>query len=160
MAGGFSATHKADPVYQKYIDETKKEINESNGAVIFTDFLPEEKIDLYFSASDLIVLPHRVLISASGPFSFVISHEKSFILSKALAGYQINTDFGKAMKDLVITNDDLFFDQKDSSDFAKLISEYSKNPEALKKLHDLSKALMQTRNWQSIGQKYYEVIFD
>lgn len=160
MAGGFSATHKADPIYQKYIEETKNEIAESNCSVIFTDFLPEQKIDLYFCVADLVVLPHRVLISASGPFSFVISHEKPFILSKALAGYEANTDFGMAMQKLNIDQSEVFFDQKDSEDIAKLINQYIKNPEALKKLHDLSKALMQTRNWQSIGQKYYEVIFD
>lgn len=159
MAGGFSATHKEDPIYKDYINKTQELIKSSNGSVIFTDFLPEEKIDLYFSASDMIVLPHRVLISASGPFSFVITHKKPFLLSKALIGYKSNKDFDTAMERAGVSEDKVFFGEITTDDLGNLINSYYKNEEALSRMSSVSTRLMEERNWITIGKKYYETIF-
>jgi len=159
MAGDFSKIHRKDKIYQKYVVETENKLRRSREHIEFTGFIPEDRIDLYFSAADLIILPHRVLISASGPFSFAISHKKPFILSSALNGYALNKDFRTSMHVNNIHEDEVFFDGRGEKDLGKLINYYYSRPESLKKLSNLSVNLLSERAWFRIGRKYYETIF-
>jgi len=52
-----------------------------NARIIFTGFLNEDKIPLYFSAADLVVLPYRAKIAASGPESISLAFKKKVITS-------------------------------------------------------------------------------
>jgi len=55
------------------------EIN-NNGRIIFTGYVPEEKIVTYYSAADIVILPYRVRIASSGPEALAIGFEKCYIL--------------------------------------------------------------------------------
>lgn len=156
MAGGFSNNYHDDPVYMDYMNKVNNMLSVSKN-ITCTGFVNEKDIDKYFSAADLVVLPHRVMISASGPFSFVISHKKPFILSKALEGYSLNKDFGEGMEKLAIVSDQLFFDEKDETDLAKLINQNIKQA-SLNKLSMLSNSLLENRKWSSIGKQYLKTL--
>ena len=80
IAGGPSFTQRNKSHYQKYL---KKFSNLPKNLKI-TGFVKERQIPLYFSVSDLIILPYRSMISSSGPLSLAFSFEKPMICLKTL----------------------------------------------------------------------------
>ena len=157
MAGGFSNVHKNDSIYKKYIEQVNALVKGRKDLVI-TGYLSEEIMDYYFSAADLVILPYRVLISASGPFSFVLSHKKPFLLSEKLLGYTKSKDFSNLLKKYKIPKEDLFFEMNEE-DFKTSISKYINDPNQLNKISELSSVLLEERNWPNIGKIYYKTIF-
>jgi glycosyltransferase involved in cell wall biosynthesis len=121
-----------------------------------TGFVKEEDIPLYFSASDVVVLPYRTLMSASGPLSIAFSFNKPFLVSKALAGMFETEDIKEALSKLGIDKNDLIFEEKDIQSKIKRIKE---DKRFKNKLEELSKILAQKRNWEEISKAYYETIF-
>jgi len=61
------------------IRDLQREID-NNGQVIFTGYVPEEKIITYYSAADIVILPYRVRIASSGPEALAIGFEKCYVL--------------------------------------------------------------------------------
>jgi hypothetical protein len=74
-----------------------------------TGFVPDEKVYLYYSAADLVVMPYEVFMSASGPFSRALAHQKPIILSEKLKDYTKSEDFKTAMQKAQVTQSDLYF---------------------------------------------------
>ncbi|MCE4613748.1 MAG: glycosyltransferase [Desulfurococcales archaeon] len=56
----------------------RREVSDRGGLVL-AGYLPEEKIRLYFSASDVVVLPYRARIGASGPEALAIAFERCYV---------------------------------------------------------------------------------
>lgn len=75
----------------------------NNGKIIFTGYVPEEKIPLYFSAADIIVLPYKGRIAASGPEALAIAFEKCYILFPILDD-KINNIIYSYIKKLILIN--------------------------------------------------------
>ena len=159
VAGGFSKIHEKDPVYSKYCQDITKHVNDSKDKIILTGFIKEEDIMLYFKAADLVVMPYRVLISASGPFSFILKNGSPFILSEALEGYQLSADFRDSMIKLDINPNDIFFDMEKDS-FKDLILKYENDPSLANKSEALAKNLYRMRLWSEVGKMYKKVLFD
>jgi len=147
MAGGFSRNHKNNPVYNKMYEKIEEIADSYYDRIELTGFIPEDKIELYFQACDLVVLPYRVMLSASGPFSLVLSYKKPFVLSSNLDGYMLNSDFKQSMKESNVTKKDLFFKLTNSQLFNALGKDK-------KKLETFSKTLAEKRSWENIGKQY------
>jgi glycosyltransferase involved in cell wall biosynthesis len=82
IAGGLHPRLSSDPDYREYISNLQKMAQEiSKNRIIFTGFVPEEKIPLYFSAADLVVFPYTICMHASGPLAVSILYEKPFLIS-------------------------------------------------------------------------------
>lgn len=158
LAGGFSNTHKNNPVYKKYMDSVNKDIKDAPN-IKMTGFLSETDISLYFLASDLVILPYRVLISASGPFSFVLSHHKPVILSDILKGYKESPDFANLMETNGLSDNMMFFEMNQDG-LGDMLIELTKSPKHISKLEDFTRELGKSRSWKIVGSKYYEVIFE
>ncbi len=158
VAGGFSNVHGDDPVYKKYMDEVNGMLKDKN-YINMTGFLDESKINVYFAASDLVVLPYRILISASGPFSFILSNNKPFILSQSLEGYTASDDFSENMKANGLTEDQIFFEMK-MRPFAQILNTHYNNPRLSQQVGAFSKDLSEERGWQKVGDKYSKLIFN
>ena len=154
MAGGFSRNHKNNPVYNKMYEKIEDTADSYYDRIELTGFVPENKIDLYFKACDLVILPYRVLLSASGPFSLVLSYKTPFILSENLKGYTKNNDFSEALKASELSKDNLFFTLSSKS-VSKALDNSLDN---LDKLSNFSKNLAKARSWDKIGLDYYQVI--
>jgi len=152
MAGGFSRNHKENPVYNKMYEKIEDIADSYYDRIELTGFVPEDKIELYFQACDLVVLPYRVMLSASGPFSLVLSYKKPFVLSSTLKGYMLNKDFKQSMKESNVGTKDLFFRLTDKQHFVDAI-DFDK-----KGLTTFSKKLAQKRSWKNIGEKYAGII--
>lgn len=134
-----------DAYYQNFINKANKTPN-----VVVTGFVEPKKIPLYFSAADLVVLPHATFISSSGPLSLAFSYAKPFILSKNLAGYFKSRDFANAARKLKINSKQICFDL-DAQGFKKTVSWAFKNQTKLTKLSILMK---QARRFDIIAERY------
>lgn len=146
MAGGKSFTNKNKRHYKEYLDN----FIEKPKNLIITGFVPENKINLYYSSADLIMAPYRVMMSSSGPLSLAFSYEKPTILSRPLEDYFQSYDFKNALKILKLEKEDFIFDLNQES-FKKRLVWAKKN---LNKLSDFSKLMKKKRAYGKISKQY------
>jgi glycosyltransferase involved in cell wall biosynthesis len=154
IAGGPNPNHISKNYYQSYIRSIEEECKKNN--IILTGFVREEDIPLYFQACDLVVLPYRTLMSASGPLSIAFSFQKPFVVSEALRGMFETFDINTSLNKLGIDKDALVFT---NSEAKVKILKIKNDPVLRKNIADLSKAIAEKRNWQKIAQLYNETIF-
>ena len=148
MAGGPSFTNVEKPHYQKYL----KNFNKPNKNILITGFVPEEKISLYFSAADLVVLPYRTMMSSSGPLSLAFSFEKPLIMSDNMKEYTKTPDFFFAQKKLGISPSEIFFPVIEKC-FKERILNYDS-----KSLASFSSFMKNLRSYSNISKQYYSLI--
>lgn len=157
MVGGESQVHKNDPVYCRFLEEIYKISKESNGKIIITGFIPEEEIGLYFSAADLVIFPYRVLVSGSGPLSFVFTYKKPFLLSDRLGGYTLGQDFRESLAESGLSYKDISF-SLENKELVERIEFYVNRKKSLEIVADFSKLLFEKRRWSEIGKKYRDLV--
>lgn len=139
VAGGQSYSLANKPYYQKYYLELT-EIAASKNNVMMTGFVPEEKIGLYMSAADLVVLPYRGLMGSSGSLSHTLSYEKPFMLSVHMKGLLHNT--GTVKKQITFETNKAGMKKIETTlnnnNQLKLLASYSKILSNKRRLADLS----------------------
>lgn len=85
IAGGEHPRLKNDVGYQRYVSSLHDRAMEfSESQILFTGFVPEDKIAVYFSAADVVVFPYTVGMSSSGSLTFAISYRRPFLVSESL----------------------------------------------------------------------------
>lgn len=141
IAGGEHPRLKNKLGYQKYIKDLKDSAIYSE-RIIFTGFVPEDKISLYFSATDLVVLPYTTFISSSGPMNLTIAYEKPFLVSDVFRDIAAIHEmvFERDPKALAAKIEKIFDDERMRQKFLKHVR-------ILKKQH----------GWAEIIKKYLEV---
>ena len=50
------------------------------GRIVFTGYVSEDRIPLYFSAADIVVLPYKARIAASGPEALAIAFGRCYVI--------------------------------------------------------------------------------
>lgn len=108
LAGGESPTMKERSYYREYFDTVTTKVQKSKRIEI-TGYIKGEDIATYFAAADLIVLPYRHFMTASGVLSLVFSYKKPFILSESLGEMVDATDFQQAFKSAGLLKGDFIF---------------------------------------------------
>lgn len=143
IAGGEHPRLKEEESYKKYIGSLKKKAKDTGRNVIFTGFVPEEKIAIYFSATDVVVCPYTVFMSSSGPLSLSMTYAKPFLVSESYKG--------------VIKLEELIF-RNDPKDLAEKIGMIINAKSSLKE-HALNYCMQmrKERLWSTITDKTYEV---
>ena len=63
----------------------------NNGKIVFTGYVPENKIPLYFSAADIVALPYKARIAASGPEALAIAFGKCYITKSVNSREDLST---------------------------------------------------------------------
>jgi len=147
IAGGPSFTQKNKAHYQKYL----RIFNYLPKNLKITGFVKERQIPLYFSASDLVILPYRSMISSSGPLSLAFSFEKPMILSNKLKPYLKSKDFSNSLKTTDLTDIQLF------NDFEKN-KKINLNKKHVSKLIQFSKTMKAIRNYKKISNQYLNTL--
>lgn len=82
IAGGEHPRLKGKRKYQEYLRRLRERAAKVSDRIIFTGFVPENMIPIYFSAADLVILPYKYKFSASGPESLAVSYKKHVITFK------------------------------------------------------------------------------
>ena len=157
MAGGPNPNHMSKDFYVEYIQSIEKTAKE-NGITI-TGFVEETKINQYYQASDLIVLPYRIFMSSSGPLSLAFTYNKPVIFSESIRPYFKSVDINDALNQLRITEDDLIFKLTPES-LSSLLKSVTEHKEVLDKLTHFSTLIGKKRSWNMITKLYYEKLFN
>jgi glycosyltransferase involved in cell wall biosynthesis len=156
IAGGESATLKNKAYYKEYFADTVYSIEESK-SVNMTGFVPQEKIQQYFSAADLVVFPYRYFMSASGVLSLVFSYKKPFIISSELSQMFTSEDMSTALETVGLDKKDITFNLNTKSCLE--VTEKVLRNGLKQKMIDMASYLRVTRSWKKIGAQYQEKIF-
>jgi glycosyltransferase involved in cell wall biosynthesis len=156
MAGGPSANLKDMDFYKKYYDGLMEKVKPHNNIKI-TGFVPDEEVHYYYCSADVVVLPYRTQMSASGPFAVAMSFDRPFLLSKNLSGVLETYDIKKAMSEIGFEHDDLLFNMK-GEDFFNKLSLLQEDKKTLKKMALLSGKIAQARQWENISEKFVTII--
>lgn len=82
LAWGTPKRTLSDPVFRawyEWVDQRAKTMT----WVTRMGFVPDEEIEIIYSASDLLIIPYRYMLAASGPMSLALAYDRPFLLSKA-----------------------------------------------------------------------------
>lgn len=120
FAGGKHPKMSKDAKYLKkynYLKQLGKRIKKDQ--LWWYGFIKEGDIEKVIMASDLLVFPYNVAISASGPLAFAIAYKKPFLLSKPLSGMFKNKEiiFENNPQDLVKKMNNFFRERIGIDDF-------------------------------------------
>lgn len=156
MAGGKSATFRGKPHYEKYYAELLEKI-EKYPNIIITGFVPDEDVKYMFCAADVVALPYRTQMSASGPFAIGLSFDRPFLLSENLSGVLETDDVKESMRKYDLTAKDITFKLTQGGLFSK-ITTLMDDKKSIKSLYDLSADLNEERQWEKITSKFLYII--
>jgi glycosyltransferase involved in cell wall biosynthesis len=156
IGGGPNPNHKDKKFYMDYVDEVIKKSKES--IALYTGFVEEKDIPYVYESADMVILPYRNFMSASGPLSLAYSFEKPAFVSNKLSKMFETNDISKLMNELKLSASDLTFDLTEGS-LEKLITR-AKSKTFLVKAEELSRQLNKQRSYKKIGKEYYNEIFN
>ncbi|MBI2414256.1 glycosyltransferase [candidate division WWE3 bacterium] len=156
LAGGKSATLSGHSNYDAYYDSLVNKVL-AYPTIKITGYIPESEVKYYYGASDIVVLPYRFQMSASGPFSIGLSMERPFLLSENLKGVLYTEDIKYAMEEFNLNERDLLFKLEDRSFFAKIIKLIN-NKREITTLKKLSTQISKERQWKKVVNKFLYIL--
>ncbi len=142
IAGGKHPRLKDNPEYIQYIEELKSSALKISDNIIFTEFVPENEIGLYFVASDLVLFPYTFALWSSGPMSLAIAYNKPFLVSEAF-------------KDAIPLQEIIF--KNESKTMASKIEEFFNDKGLEKKIFRYNETLKREKNWGKVAKTTAEV---
>ncbi|MBI2034457.1 MAG: glycosyltransferase family 4 protein [Candidatus Levybacteria bacterium] len=157
LAGGPARNHRDKEFYKNYVSWIKEETKKHN--IMLAGFVPEEEIANYYQASDIVIFPYRLQMSASGPLSMAYSFKKPVLVSNRLSKIFNTGDLKEIIKKENLSIDELTF-KLNYGDFVKKISMLQKNPSYLKSLTNISAGVSKERSWEKIGALHFDEIFE
>ena len=150
LAGGPSFNQKNKAHYQNYYNRVTA-LAENQKHIRHTGFVAEADLAKYFAAADLVVLPYRTFMSASGPLSLALSFNKPFLLSNRLVSITKTADFQQAMRESKIIPTEILFPLSQNKLLTK-IAKLRDDPSQLKKLARLSAELADKRDFARLAK--------
>ncbi len=109
IAGGPNPNRVGLSFYRRYLHHIKQQALQSEDSVVVTGYVPEKDIKTYFSVSDVVVFPYRIMMSASGPLALTQAYGKPYLLSTALAPTLEAADATRQMENLALSERQLTF---------------------------------------------------
>tara|TARA_B100001758_G_scaffold62460_1_gene51985 strand:- start:13717 stop:14862 length:1146 start_codon:yes stop_codon:yes gene_type:complete len=133
--------------YQKIIDEN----NLSNNVILHTKYIPDNEVEYYYAASDLVVLPYKKIYQ-SGVLMMALSYEKPVLLSDL-----------PPLKEVITDNKNGFlFKSEDALDLANRLNEILANKNQLEKVRHNGSVLVNTKfSWNQIARltkEFYQTL--
>lgn len=156
FAGGKHVVRENDATYKTYHKQFETIVKATSG-ITYTGFLPEQDIERYYAAADLVVLPYRELIGGSGALSWAVGCKKPFLVSENMKALFKNPDIQKSMRETRILERQISF-SLDASGMKK-IGAVAGDTKRLKKLVKLANAIRRHRDIQEIGKTFYNEIY-
>jgi len=148
IVGGLHPRLYRNTRYQKWVAGLKQyaEENESSAKrAIFTGFVPDMDLPIYFAAADIAVLPYKSHIaSGSGALQFAISYEMPTLTTKPAAEHPL-------LNDSV-----LMLDSPEPHLLASKMSQILVDDETKDKIKQIVKQIKQERLWSNIASQVIE----
>lgn len=114
LAGGQSSSLEIDTKYMNWFNHLIHLINKDKDISI-TGVLDEKTLPKYVAAADLIVMPYRLMMSASGPFTLAQTAGTPVIVSNHLRPMTQSEDLALALNNNGLTSDDFTFNMNSKS---------------------------------------------
>jgi len=156
LVGGPNPYLQNEPFYKTFyksiVNGIKKRANMTH-----IGFIPEEDIKLAYAAADIVLMPYEVFMSASGPFSQALAHEKPMLLSEALLLYGKSADFRSAMSEAGLYKNDLFF-PFEKKKLQTLLKKAQTSKAYLKRLKIFSVSLREKRSSVHVMRHLYSIL--
>lgn len=156
MAGGPSANLKDQEFYKIYYNKLVEKIKPYKNIRI-TGFIPDSEVPHCYCAANVVVLPYRTQMSASGPFAVAMAFDRPFLLSKNLEGVLETHDIKAKMGSLNISKNEILFSMENNDLFKKIVN-LQGNKKELTKLANFSSEVAEMRDWSKISEKFLMVI--
>lgn len=156
LAGGEAYSLKDKAYYKKFYAQVLASAKDQK-KICITGFVPENAIGIYFSASDLVVLPYRGLIGSSATLSQAITHKKPFVISRAMGEVLKNKDVEFAISKNNINESEISFSHNIKS-FANTILK-AQDKEILEKLTSVSCDLGIARSKDKLLESCYNQLY-
>lgn len=157
LAGGKNPTLKGKDYYETFYSAIEDRVA-TDEHILLSGFVPDNLVDLYFAAADLIVLPYRVFMSASGPFSLALSYGKPILISQQLSAYAMSPDFAMSLQEAGVRSEELFFPLLEEVFYKRYISRYVQDAAYRARLRDFSVALAEKRTAERVTQVYSSLL--
>ena len=155
VGGGISPTMKDEPFYQTYYQKVLNEIETAENFKI-TGYIPQNKIGYYFSASDLLVLPYRYFMTASGVLSLLFSYQKPFIVSDNFSEIFESNDFRSVFGEVGLRKRDFVFELNKKSCIT--MSENVLKNGIKNKIVNMTKIVREKRSYKNTAKMYEKVL--
>lgn len=156
LAGGPAHSLQTRSHYQNFYSELTKKAG-LNKNICITGFVPEKDIALYFAAADLVVLPYRGLMGASGALTHALTFGKPFLFSSTMQDVWKNTDLRTSAIENHVDKAALFFPMTSAGMHTILQTLHS--PEKREKLTKMARTLSQSRNIRYYTDTAYHQIY-
>ena len=156
LAGGGAYSLKEKPYYQKFYKRLV-DLAKVSGKIEITGFVPEKEIATYFAAADLVVLPYRGLIGASGALNHALTFKKPFLVSNKMVEILGNRETSRILDELKMERGEVTFDLNGGG-FEKILM-VLKNKNELTRLERLSALLAEERSVDGILEEEYSEIY-
>lgn len=156
MAGGLSPNLKDQRHYLDFVSEIYARASQWGANIEITGFVPNHKIPTYFAAADVVVLPYRVFMSASGPLSVAIASGSAFLLSEVLDSCLHSEAVRSVFSEHGLGIEDFIFELKGSSLISKIRTLMRDNA-LLEKMRQVSTSLSVNRDWDSVAAMYIRI---
>ena len=156
IAGGKSPTLAGRAYYETYYAQLMQKARSMKNLTI-TGYVPQSAIRNYMGASDLLVLPYRHLMTASGALSLIFSHGIPFIVSEAVDTLLETHDIKDALLQTGLSAKDLSF-ALNAKSLRATIESVLKNGKKAKSIQAAG-IIAKARSYSVIGKLYERVIF-
>lgn len=139
IGGGEHPRLKHNISYKRYLTKLKHEASLFTSKIIFTGYIPDKNIPLFFSAADVIVFPYNFAMSSSGPFAKALTYEKPIVVS--------NT----ALFRDIIPFKEVMFIQGSPSNFGEKLELILEDTLLQKKMIEWAKNIVRKNSWRAVG---------
>jgi len=144
IGGGQHPRLRLNPKYKEYITKLQQmACSLPPGKVIFTGFIQDEALSLYFSAADVTVFPYTTAMSSSGPLALVVSYGKPIIASDI-----------PPIKEL-IPFEEAFYKKRSSEDLAKKLESVLNNSNLRDRMSLHFKKICEKNSWSNVSLQTY-----
>ncbi len=154
FAGGQSSSLQIDTKYLRWLQKLNRQMAK-NPNIITTGVLDEKSLFEYAKAADLMIMPYRLLMSASGPFTIAQSTHMPVLLSNHLKGIVESPDFSASLSESQLIPADLFY--KNPKELTKKINLSIENPKFLLSLSRFMKNLSLKRTTTKQAHQYLSI---
>lgn len=155
LAGGQSSSLEIDTKYMNWYNKLQK--NARDHDIQITGVLPEKVLPKYVAAADLIVMPYRLMMSASGPFTIAQTAGTPVIVSNKLKPMTKSEDVAAALKKNGLSTKDFVFALSPKSLLAK-INRANTNQKYLRALTLTVKDVSPSRSCEAQAEAYLEIL--
>jgi glycosyltransferase involved in cell wall biosynthesis len=157
LAGGPLPYLCSHDKYQLYYDSLVRTSAQLEN-VELTGFIDEREIEAYFTRADIVVLPYRVFIAASGVHSLAMKYGKPVLMSEQFSEIFYSPDIHPLLNQNNTHKSQISFsNEKIEEELPEMLDRIATDREMYRRIAKISDEIRETRSWDNIAAEYIEL---